>query len=66
MFLVLFHGLCHIFICSRCFAIDVVNDLEVEVILVEDSIVVEQVEMGKGIGGKTMFMFMDMNLYSYC
>ena len=51
---------------SVVFAIDVVDDFEVEVTLVEEGIVVKLVEMKKGIGGKTMFMFMGMNLHSYC
>ena len=43
------------------FAIDVV-DLEVEVALVEEGILVELMEMGKGNDRKTMFMFIGMNL----
>ena len=46
------------------FAIDVVNALKVKVTLVEECISVELVEMGKGIGGKTIFMFTGMNLHS--
>ena len=48
------------------FAIDAVDDLEVEIALVEKGIVVELAEMGKSIGGKTTFMFIGMNFHSYC
>ena len=40
-----------------------IDNLEVEVTLFEEGIVVELVEMGKCIGGMTMFMFMGMNLH---
>ena len=48
------------------YAIVVVDNLGVEVTLVEEGIVVELVEMGKGFGGNATFMFMGMNLHSYC
>ena len=46
------------------FAFDVVDNLEAEVILVKEGIVVEPMEMGKGKGSKTTFMYTGMNLYS--
>ena len=46
------------------FAIDVFNNLEVEVTLLEEGIVVELMEMGKDNDGKTTFMFTGMNLHS--
>ena len=42
------------------FAIDVPDNLEVDIALVEEGIVVELVEMEKGIGRKATFMFMGM------
>ena len=45
------------------FASDVVDKVEVEVLLVEEGIAVELMEMGKGNGGKTTFMFTGMNLH---
>ena len=48
------------------FDIDVVDNLQVDIALVEEDIVVELVEMGKGIGGKANFIFMGMNFHSYC
>ena len=45
------------------FAIDVVNNLEVEVTLVKEDLV-ELMKMGKGIGGKTTFMLTGTNLHS--
>ena len=48
------------------FAIGVLNDLEVDKALFEEDILVELLEMRKGIGEKTNFMLIGMNLHSYC
>ena len=46
------------------FAIDVVDNLEVEVTVIEEGIVVELIEKGLGDGGTTTSMFIGMNHHS--
>ena len=45
------------------FAIDLVDNLEVDIALVEEGILMELVEMEKCVSGKATIMFVGMNLH---